>query len=223
MFKLALLTEQPELQLRMAQEQKDDFNVPVTQLTFVLLVVVVGTLIFSGVILVILIGHEERRRRAEARAARARRLRRVSDDQEVLLEPLPPLEDLVLRAYPPGPPPSAPQAGPFHVFLSHNWQHGQTAMRIVKTRLRELLPDVEVFLGAARRLDPAADPSIVCSSSSEFDVVSPLAQMSITLAAAPTIRTLTSPASCCAISRRGGSLTIRACASSFVPSCARRR
>ena len=29
---------------------------------------------------------------------------------------------------------------------SHNWQHGQSAMRIIKTRLREMLPDIEVFL-----------------------------------------------------------------------------
>jgi hypothetical protein len=28
--------------------------------------------------------------------------------------------------------------------VSHNWLHGQNTMRIVKTRLRELLPDVEV-------------------------------------------------------------------------------
>jgi hypothetical protein len=28
--------------------------------------------------------------------------------------------------------------------VSHNWLHGQNVMRIVKTRLRELLPDIEV-------------------------------------------------------------------------------
>ena len=34
----------------------------------------------------------------------------------------------------------------FAVTVSHNWLHGQNVMRIVKTRLRELLPDVEVRL-----------------------------------------------------------------------------
>jgi len=37
-------------------------------------------------------------------------------------------------------------AGPFHVFLSHNWEHGQSEMRIVKERLREMLPHVSAFL-----------------------------------------------------------------------------
>jgi hypothetical protein len=154
MFKLGSLTEQPELQLRMSSEQVNDFDVPSTQLTFVLAAVVVGTLIFSSVILVISLGHEEQRRQAEQRAAKARRLRRVKDDKEILLEALEPLDTLVHLAYPRGLPPSAPQAGPFHVFLSHNWQHGQAAMRIVKNRLRELLPDVEVFLGAVEDLIP---------------------------------------------------------------------
>jgi hypothetical protein len=37
--------------------------------------------------------------------------------------------------------------GPFHVFLSHNWLHGQATMRIIKNALREMLPGVSVFLG----------------------------------------------------------------------------
>ena len=39
------------------------------------------------------------------------------------------------------------QVGPFHLFLSHNWAQGQDEARIIKTRLREIIPKVEVFLG----------------------------------------------------------------------------
>ena len=39
-----------------------------------------------------------------------------------------------------------PGAGPFHVFLSHNWKHGQEKMRIVKSELREMVPGISVFL-----------------------------------------------------------------------------
>lgn len=34
----------------------------------------------------------------------------------------------------------------FHLFLSHAWARGQNAMRVVKTRLQEMLPDMKVFL-----------------------------------------------------------------------------
>ena len=39
-----------------------------------------------------------------------------------------------------------PTAGPFHVFLSHNWKHGQQKMRIVKQGLRDMVPGLSVFL-----------------------------------------------------------------------------
>ena len=45
---------------------------------------------------------------------------------EVVLSKLPPLHELLACAYPKGPtegyPPSVPHAGPFHCFLSHNWE-----------------------------------------------------------------------------------------------------
>ena len=34
----------------------------------------------------------------------------------------------------------------YHLFLSHVWGTGQDQMRIIKARLREMLPDVSVFL-----------------------------------------------------------------------------
>ena len=39
-----------------------------------------------------------------------------------------------------------PTAGPFHVFLSHNWKHGQAKMRIMKGLLKEILPAASIFL-----------------------------------------------------------------------------
>ena len=37
--------------------------------------------------------------------------------------------------------------GHFHLFLSHCWADGgQDAMRIVKQRLKEMIPEVKVFL-----------------------------------------------------------------------------
>ena len=34
----------------------------------------------------------------------------------------------------------------YHTFLSHVWGTGQDQMRVVKTRLREMLPLLQVFL-----------------------------------------------------------------------------
>ena len=44
---------------------------------------------------------------------------------------------------------------------SHNWQHGQSAMRIVKTRLREMLPDIEVFLDVDNLGTPLSHLAVV--------------------------------------------------------------
>ena len=59
---------------------------------------------------------------------------------------------------------------------SHNWQHGQSAMRIVKTRLREMLPDIEVFLDVDNLGSPLSDQEAiacmcVCTAKApDFDV-----------------------------------------------------
>ena len=78
---------------------------------------------------------------------RARRLRIVNTDEDVLLGALPNLQKCWPELFwDPDTVTTMPRAGPFHTFLSHNWKHGQSEMRIVKTRLREMVPDVEVFL-----------------------------------------------------------------------------
>ena len=53
-----------------------------------------------------------------------------------------------------------PESGPFHCFLSHNWEHGQSEMRVIKTRLTEMLPGVSVFLGEC----PASYPTSTVNS-----------------------------------------------------------
>ena len=40
-----------------------------------------------------------------------------------------------------------PTKGPFHVFLSHNWKHGQAKMRILEKALHGTLPRMSIFLG----------------------------------------------------------------------------
>jgi hypothetical protein len=62
----------------------------------------------------------------EARAGKARRLRYVQTKAEV----------------------TAPHIADdhYHLFLSHVWGTGQDQMRIVKQRLLEMIPDVQVFL-----------------------------------------------------------------------------
>jgi hypothetical protein len=101
---------------------------------------------------------DRRERLNNERLKSARRLRHLKDSErtkrgsEVLLDKLPSgvAKEKLLKKLHPNTPDSElgliPHAGPFHIFLSHNWQHGQSTMRIVKTRLRELLPMVEVFL-----------------------------------------------------------------------------
>ena len=85
-------------------------------------------------------GVEGQKLQREARAARARRLRYCKDGTEVLLPPSESLGTLVQMFLPIAEPSIVPHIGPFHLFLFHNWMHGQEAMRIIKTRLLELLP-----------------------------------------------------------------------------------
>jgi hypothetical protein len=126
LFKLATLSEQPDVLAVLTPEQTIHFDVPSTELTFLLMSAVCGMLVASGVVLGVRIGQEKVRQKRELRAARARRLIYLTDDSEVLLPKLPPLEKLLPDVYPyledDGYPMSVPQAGPFHVFLSHNWE-----------------------------------------------------------------------------------------------------
>jgi hypothetical protein len=153
-------------------ELRDDFAIAGFALTVIFIVCVLGTLGFSVGLLVLQLDQDRRQRLGEARAARARRLRLLKDGTEVTLNTLltgAAKEKLLKNLHPKTNDAGIiPHVGPFHIFcmpakaeplsraarvtfvyprvcpVSHNWQHGQSTMRVVKSRLQELLPDVEV-------------------------------------------------------------------------------
>ena len=87
---------------------------------------VAGALFFTLCLLGLQVYEEVQRRKVTQRNINARRLRYVRNEQEVR-------------------PPRIAKGG-FHLFLSHVWSSGQDQMRIVKTRLAEMMPDLVVFL-----------------------------------------------------------------------------
>ena len=147
-FKDAALLDLPDIQQKMSREQKDIYVLNTLVLSFILVGALVGTLLVSLVLFAITYRQERARTRALARSARARRLRYLADDREVELRKLPPLAQELERTSPNYVSTGAPvaQHGPFHLFLSHNWKHGQEAMRCVTTRLKEMVPECSIFL-----------------------------------------------------------------------------
>ena len=109
---------------------------------------IITMLVLAGLIVIIAAVGMLLARLHAAHAAGVHLLRYLKDDGKYKLLPQHrPLLELVNELLPNAKPgPTVPHAGPFHVFLSHNWMHGQDEMRIIKTRLREMLPGVEVFL-----------------------------------------------------------------------------
>ena len=152
MFKVATLTELPEFQSRMTIEQNYDFVIPTTTLSILLILCIFFVILAFVWVLAQTLAKEGLKKAKELRAERARRLRNLKDGAEVLLKELTgdgkaSLDDRLRALYAdPSPAPTVPAAGPFHIFLSHNWRHGQSAMRILQTRLTEMLPDIKVFL-----------------------------------------------------------------------------
>jgi hypothetical protein len=121
-------------------------------LLVVLLLFVVFSIALSVILLFVQLDNERERMEWEARATKARRLRTKIGKTEVVV-------------------PSIPKGMPkhFHLFLSHVWGYGctvtncsscchadpwiqdlcrtgQDQMRIVKQRLKEIMPYIEVFL-----------------------------------------------------------------------------
>jgi len=123
-IKMCTLTELQNVQDVMSTEQERDFYVPLATLSTILVVCIFGALVASFVMLLLQLSIEKVQAAREARAAKARRLRYLKDGCEVNV---------------------APVEG-FHLFLSHVWGSGQDQMRIVKQRLCEMLPDINVFL-----------------------------------------------------------------------------
>ena len=116
---------------------KATFTVPETLISIALLLAIAGSLAFSAFLLVYQLRDERRaeaeRKRLEMHEAAARRLCSVDGT---------PVE-------------IAPPSRDYHVFLSHVWGSGQDQMRIVKQRLREMLPAIKVFLAPGDDLQPS--------------------------------------------------------------------
>ena len=162
-FKYSALTDVPAIQLKMSNEQRRLFIISDWGLlTGVLALSVLTTLVVGSIIFFTQLAQEGRRLQQEARMGRLRRLRHLkngceaevplvgcafpeqtSSDQFAKLHSH--LYDMKAERIQRGLEP-LPHAGPFHAFLSHNWEHGQSEMRIVKERLRVMLPDISVFL-----------------------------------------------------------------------------
>ena len=129
LFKIDALTENELVHARMSGEQQTDFLLPVDHIATILMVCVVGAVVFSVTILSLQLAAERRRHLREARYKKARRLRYAGDESEVHI---PPPED----------------GQDYHLFLSHVWSTAQDQVRIIKQRLLEMMPALQVFLGA---------------------------------------------------------------------------
>jgi hypothetical protein len=126
-FKEASLTGLGAIQDKMSIEQRSLYILNQGTLSAIVTCGVIAALVISGVIFVFQFAEEAARVRREALASKARRLRYVHNDKEVDVPNI--------------------NAGEFHLFLSHVWGSGQDQMRVVKTRLLEMLPHARVFLG----------------------------------------------------------------------------
>ena len=123
---MGALTNLPELTERMSLEQRDDFLLPLAAIEAFMALSILLTVACSLGIFIVKLSQERDRIRREARVARARRLRYTGHRTEVHVDAVPDSH--------------------FHLFLSHVWGTGQDQMRVVKQRLKEMVPDLEVFL-----------------------------------------------------------------------------
>ena len=144
-YKFASLVELPGISDRMSIELKLDYEVQGVLLSAIFIVCVFGALVFSAVLTVEQMRQEREQRLREERAGKARRLRWVDDASEVVINKKP----VIPKSTPPSFTPTYKMGAVsdlFHIFLSHVWGTGQDQMRIVKTRLKEMMPDVVPFL-----------------------------------------------------------------------------
>ena len=140
LYKYDALTASTDIRSKMSIEQKEDYLYSQLLLTAILTTSIVGSLVIAGALLLTELVHE-----ALERAA-MRRLRYVSNDEVVLL-PKPPDPIQPSKGSQKGDDLNATPVVPhFHLFLSHTWAQGQSDMRIIKQRLKEILPSCVTFL-----------------------------------------------------------------------------
>lgn len=125
-LKYNTLVEVQQQDSLLSLEQQADFVHSSSTLALTFLVSTLGSLPVVFGILAYEISAEREKQRQEARGETNSKLRYVANDREVKLPPI--------------------TASQFHVFLSHVWGTGQDQMRIVKQRLREMMPSARIFL-----------------------------------------------------------------------------
>merc|ERR1712185_170070 len=82
-FKYSSLTELPDIRDRMSDELKTDYRLYGVVLTAISFACVLGVLVVSFCMLLVQIALKRARMKAEAREAKARRLRRKADNMDV--------------------------------------------------------------------------------------------------------------------------------------------
>jgi hypothetical protein len=142
LFKMQSLSELEEVQVVMTDRMRHEYATPMVVVTTTL-IATVGALASVTLIAVVQASQEQRKRRRDLRNAQSRRLRyqagsnllpaNIIDGKEVEIH------DGMLG-------PRLPDGCEYHCFLSHVWVTGQDQMRVVKTRLVEMLPEIKVFL-----------------------------------------------------------------------------
>uniref|UniRef100_A0A7S3C1C2 TIR domain-containing protein n=1 Tax=Haptolina ericina TaxID=156174 RepID=A0A7S3C1C2_9EUKA len=138
LYKFAALTDLDDVQRVMSLELKLDYLTSYVSLSTILMLACLSAFLVLGSIVTVLAFEDERRRRHDARVALARRLRYKDGGEEVDLGALRKNAGFSTQ--------KLQKNDEFQLFLSHNWKHGQSEMRIVKKALLEMLPGIQVFL-----------------------------------------------------------------------------
>jgi len=126
-YKYISLVQSRDVREHMSPEQQDVYDVNPVMVSVIVMTTTIGAVCLSLVLFAVQFALEGARLRREALASKARRLRYLTNDEEVK-------------------PPSLEDANDFHTFLSHVWGTGQDQMRIVKQRLMEMMPELRCFL-----------------------------------------------------------------------------
>ena len=147
-YKLNTLTELKDMQDRMSLEQKTDFVLPTVTLTAILIISVFASVGVFGALLLNTFRKEKLLRQQQLRAAKSRRLRWYPRDSPKfgaeVSDVRPPKEKEPMPVW--ATEAAIPIKQRWHAFLSHNWREGQSDMKLVKSRLAEMCPDLFVFL-----------------------------------------------------------------------------
>lgn len=122
-FKESALLELPDIQAKMSHEQKEIHVLNYELLTLIMAMAVLSTMLLSLVLFGVQLAREAKRWQTEKRAAKARRLRYLDSREEVQVTELPSRPGHLPKRLP-------GMVDTFHLFLSHNWTHGQAEMRI---------------------------------------------------------------------------------------------